>query len=105
MGSEGERRAYSRYDADGYVRVRLAGSKSDGLPCRLLDVGRGGVAVMSLHKPQGHHIEIEILTSEGQAIGGPVQAEIAYVEEVGQAGYRVGCRFEVPQELLLDRNE
>jgi len=45
MGNEtgNERRAHPRYDADGYVRVRLAGSRSDGLPCRLLDVSRGDV--------------------------------------------------------------
>jgi len=57
---------------------------------------------MSLQKPQGSRLEIEILSSEGEAIGGRLDAEIAYIEEVGQAGYRISCRFEVPEELLPD---
>ncbi len=105
MGSESDRRSHPRYDVDVGIRIRPAGSKSDGLPCRLADAGRGGVAVMTTQEPQSERIQVEILNNEGQPIGEPLDAEIVYVEELGQAGYRIGCRFEVPEALLPDEDD
>lgn len=105
MSSERDRREYARYDVDADVRIRPAGSTSDGLPCRLSDASRSGVALMSTQQPDSDRLQVEILNSAGELIGDPLDAEIVYVEELGQAGYRIGCRFEVPAELLPDDDD
>ncbi len=96
MGSDRERRAYARHGVDAVVRIRVAGSTGAGAPCRLADASRGGVAVMTTQEPQGERIRVEILNSEGEPIGDALDAEIVYVEDLGQVGYRIGCRFDAP---------
>lgn len=105
MGNESKRRTDQRHDVDAGIRIRPAGSTSEGMPCRLADAGLGGVAVITTEKPQSERIEVEIVNNRGQVVGDPINAEIRYIEELGQGGYRVGCRFEVPEELLTDEDD
>jgi hypothetical protein len=105
MGNDSERRAYRRYNVDAGVRIRAAGDDGPGVPCRLTDAGRGGVAVMLDEPPETDHIHVEILNTEGQPIGEALEAEVIHAEPSGDGAYRVGCRFQVPEEILPDEDE
>jgi hypothetical protein len=101
MTSDQERRVHPRYNVNAQVHIRPAGTIGDGIPCRIRDAGRGGVAVVTEQEPSSGRLNVEILNDEGQPIGEPLEADIVYVERQPGGGYRVGCCFEVPEELLL----
>jgi hypothetical protein len=100
MTDDEERRAHLRYNVDAEVRIRPAGTIGDGLPCKIRDAGRGGVAVLTDEAPTSGRLHVEILNDDGQPIGEPLEAEVVYVEPQPGGRYRVGCRFEVPEELI-----
>lgn len=100
MSKESERRVHERFPVDAEVRVRAAGASGPGVPCRLADASVAGVSVRTDEHPGADRILVEILAPDGEPVGDPLDASVVRVDPDPDGGYRIGCRFEVPDELV-----